>query len=150
MKKIFINITYIVLSVMSITYLFVSCANLDNYETPQGIIVATGHTGLPIIGLLLLFPLIILTIIALTTGNAKVVFSRDVIAFFSSLFIVGSTIIALCISTMNYYYVPVILLLCTLILLVTSSMSIIKLIKEDELTKKDNKEVIEEPKTENE
>ena len=52
MKKIFINITYIVLSVMSLSYLLVGCAYVEGFESPQGIIAATAHTGLPIIGLI--------------------------------------------------------------------------------------------------
>ena len=137
MKKIFINITYIVLSIMSLTYLFVPCAFTAADESAQGIIAATAHTGLPIMGLLLLFPLVILTIVALTTNNIKVTFARDVITFFASIFILVSTIITFCICAMENFYVPIIILVCVCVLLGTSTYAVIKTIKEDELTKKD-------------
>lgn len=136
MKKIFINITYIVLSVMSLTYLLVGCAYVEGFESPQGIIAATAHTGLPIIGLILIFPIIILTIVAVSTNKPKVIFARDVIAFFASIFILASTIITFCICPMANFYVPIIQIICVVILLVTSSMAIINAIKQDELSNK--------------
>jgi hypothetical protein len=140
MKKIFLNITYLVLSVMTLTYLFIGCCY--NGENVVGVIIAAANTGLPVIGLILLFPLIILTIISICTDNIKVTFARDVVSIFGSAFILASSIIVMFAKVMENYYVPIIIIVCTLVILVTAFISVFKSIKADELAKKNKEENI--------
>ena len=122
------------------SYLFIGCCY--NGENVVGVIIAAANTGLPVIGLILLFPLIILTIISICTDNIKVTFARDVVSIFGSAFILASSIIVMFAKVMENYYVPIIIIVCTLVILVTALISVFKVIKADELAKKNKEENI--------
>ena len=60
MKKLFLGITYIVLVVVSFVYLLIPCVKVtvDNTQeyVEQAIITNSVDTGLPILGLVFIFP----------------------------------------------------------------------------------------------
>ena len=145
MKKILINITFIVISVMLMVYLLIYCAYNDVTAASENILVAAGQTGLSEVGFILLFPLFVLTIVTLTTNNKKVAFAKDVIGLFSSLFIIAATIITMVISVLTNYYVPVIVLICATVLLLCSAYYTFKAIKEDDSKKKKESEEANKP-----
>ena len=145
MKKILINITFIVISVMLMVYLLIYCAYNDVSAANENILVAAGQTGLSEVGFILLFPLFVLTIVTLTTNNKKVAFAKDVIGLFASLFIIAATIITMVISVLTNYYVPVIVLICATVLLLCSAYYTFKAIKEDDSKKKKESEEANKP-----
>lgn len=145
MKKILINITFIVISVMLMVYLLIYCTYNDVSAASENILVAAGQTGLSEVGFILLFPLFVLTIVTLTTNNKKVAFAKDVIGLFASLFIIAATIITMVISVLTNYYVPVIVLICATVLLLCSAYYTFKAIKEDDSKKKQESEEANKP-----
>ena len=145
MKKILINITFIVISVMLMVYLLIYCTYNDVSAASENILVAAGQTGLSEVGFILLFPLFVLTIVTLTTNNKKVAFAKDVIGLFASLFIIAATIITMVISVLTNYYVPVIVLICATVLLLCSAYYTFKAIKEDDSKKKKESEEANKP-----
>ena len=144
MKKIFINITHIVLAVMIITYLLINCAKVPvngDINSSQlenaAVIAASANTGLPVIGFILFFPTVILSIVCLCVDNIKIAFARNVIALFASIFVLTATIITMVSYKLLNYYVPIILIICTAVILICSAYYIFKAIKEDDLNKKE-------------
>lgn len=143
MKKIFFNITCIVLAVMLLIYLLIECCMLE-MDGKKGILAATADTGLPVIGYILLFPTIVLTVISMCLDKKTLSFAKDIISLFSSIFILAATIIAMCKFQMFNLYVPIIVIICASIFLIYSAISVFKAIKKDELSKKDKNDVVNE------
>lgn len=151
MKKIFINISYVVIVVVLGVYMLLNCApvSVSGELANRSIIYVTTNVGLSIIGFILLFPIFILTIVTLSVDNKKVSFARDVIALFASLFLVTSIVIAFFRDIdINYIYVPVIAMICAGALLICSIYFIIKAIKNDELKEEEQEQIQEDTKKE--
>lgn len=136
MKKTLYNITFIVLTSVLFVYLLIDAIE-NEVESYSSILVGTANTGLSPIGFILLIPVLVLSIVSLCTNNKKVTFSKDVISLFSSLFILTSTIIGMCICKIVNLYVPIVIIISSIVLITMAGMAIFKAIKEDDENKKE-------------
>ena len=134
MKRIFIGITYILMLVMQFVYLLIPCLT-EVIESEKNVIGSTTDTGLPIIGLVFIFPAFVFTVLALCNEKAIFNFLRDVFGLFTGLFILAATTVMIVrdYSHLTGYYVPVILGICSIVILALGAKGVFMGIKNDSL-----------------
>ena len=143
MKKLFLGITYIVLVVVLFVYLLIPCVkpstNSSGY-VEQAIITSSVDTGLPILGLVFIFPTAIFSILSLTMNKAIITFLKYVFGLFMGVFILAANIVVLTRSFYDIYslFVPIILVVASLCALVIAIYGIKEGITSDNLIKKNN------------
>ena len=144
MKKLFLGITYIVLVVVLFVYLLIPCVKVDSTNSQgyveQAIITSSVDTGLPILGLVFIFPTAIFSILSLTMNKAIITFLKYVFGLFMGLFILAANIVVLTRSFYDIYskFVPIILVVASLCALVIAIYGIKEGITSDNLVKKNN------------
>ena len=144
MKKLFLGITYIVLVVVLFVYLLIPCvkapANNSQGYVEQAIITSSVDTGLPILGLVFIFPTAIFSILSLTMNKAIITFLKYVFGLFMGVFILAANIVVLTRSFYDIYslFVPIILVVASLCALVIAIYGIKEGITSDNLIKKNN------------
>lgn len=147
MKRIFMGITYLLLTVIMFVYIMLFAFTK---EKPTGgtealnIVAGTSDTGLPFIGIVFIIPAFVFTIIALCTDeNAMMKFFRDMFSLFATLFIAASYGVALgrFYNAITSMFVPIILGICIVILLGFSLCGVVIAILKDEIRLKKEKEV---------
>lgn len=140
MKRIFLGITYILLAVITFVYLLIPC--LDGVKAGNGntsVLVSTADTGLPVIGLIFVFPTFVFTVIALCNDKAMFAFLRDVFGLFTGLFVIASTTIMVVrdYNAITSIFVPVIIGLCSIIITSLSAYGVITAISQEKLQVKE-------------
>ena len=144
MKKLFLGITYIVLVVVLFVYLLIPCvkapANNSQGYVDQAIITSSVDTGLPILGLVFIFPTAIFSILSLTMNKAIITFLKYVFGLFMGVFILAANIVVLTRSFYDIYslFVPIILVVASVCALVIAIYGIKEGITSDNLVKKNN------------
>ena len=144
MKKLFLGITYIVLVVVLFVYLLIPCVKVDSTNSQgyveQAIITSSVDTGLPILGLVFIFPTAIFSILSLTMNKAIITFLKYVFGLFMGVFILAANIVVLTRSFYDIYslFVPIILVVASLCALVIAIYGIKEGITSDNLIKKNN------------
>lgn len=144
MKKLFLGITYIVLVVVLFVYLLIPCVKVDSTNSQgyveQAIITSSVDTGLPILGLVFIFPTAIFSILSLTMNKAIITFLKYVFGLFMGVFILAANIVVLTRSFYDIYslFVPIILVVASLCALVIAIYGIKEGITSDNLVKKNN------------
>jgi len=144
MKKLFLGITYIVLVVVLFVYLLIPCVkgastNSSGY-VEHAIITSSVDTGLPILGLVFIFPTAIFSILSLTMNKAIITFLKYVFGLFMGVFILAANIVVLTRSFYDIYslFVPIILVVASVGALVIAIYGIKEGITSDNLVKKNN------------
>ena len=144
MKKIFLGITYIVLVVVSFVYLLIPCVKVTVGNTQeyveQAIITSSVDTGLPILGLVFIFPTAIFSILSLTMNKAIITFLKYVFGLFMGLFILASNIVVLTRNFNDIYslFVPILLVVASVCALGIAAYGIKEGITSENLIKKNN------------
>ena len=144
MKKLFLGITYIVLVVVLFVYLLIPCVKVSSTNSQgyveQAIITSSVDTGLPILGLVFIFPTAIFSILSLTMNKAIITFLKYVFGLFMGVFILAANIVVLTRSFYDIYslFVPIILVVASLCALVIAIYGIKEGITSDNLVKKNN------------
>lgn len=144
MKKLFLGITYIVLVVVLFVYLLIPCVKVDSTNSSgyveHAIITSSVDTGLPILGLVFIFPTAIFSILSLTMNKAIITFLKYVFGLFMGVFILAANIVVLTRSFYDIYskFVPIILVVASLCALVIAIYGIKEGITSDNLVKKNN------------
>ena len=144
MKKLFLGITYIVLVVVLFVYLLIPCVKVSSTNSQgyveQAIITSSVDTGLPILGLVFIFPTAIFSILSLTMNKAIITFLKYVFGLFMGVFILAANIVVLTRSFYDIYslFVPIILVVASLCALVIAIYGIKEGITSDNLIKKNN------------
>ena len=149
MKRIFIGIAYLLLTVIVFVYILLNAFTKDvlvegvSRLQHYSIVSATVDTGLPFIGIVFIIPAFVFTIIALCSDeNAMMKFFRDMFSLFAALFIAASYGVAIgrYYDSISSWFVPIILGICTVIVLGLSSYGVVNAILKDELRLKKEKE----------
>jgi hypothetical protein len=145
MKKIFIGILYILMLVMQFVYLLIPCIKSpdETVTALNNIMGANSSTGLPVIGLVFIFPAFVFTVLALCNEKAIFNFLRDVFGLFTGIFILASTTVLLArdYKLITGYFVPVIIGVCSLVILILGAKGVFEGIKNDSLKGKQASEV---------
>lgn len=137
MKKIFFSVTYLILTVMLFTYLVITpyIPGYSGYiDSLSGQI---GFTGLPVIAIVLLIPLFVFDILALCINRKGIVFCREMIGFFASVFCLACAIIGI-FYMLDAIYIPIIVIVCSIPLGVLTLLNIIKALKKEKTEESDN------------
>ena len=139
MKRIFLGITYILLLVMMFVYLLIPCWHgvVNAAEGTKGsynVLVKTSNTGLPVIGMVFIFPAFIFSIIALCNDKPMTNFLRDVFGLFAGVFT------AQYFDDINALFVPIILMACAALASVLGAVGVVQGIQSDNLRKETNNE----------
>ena len=146
MKRIFLGITYILLLVMMFVYLLIPCwhgvVNAEGTEGSYNVLVKTSNTGLPVIGMVFIFPAFIFSIIALCNDKPMTNFLRDVFGLFAGVFSLASAVVftAQYFDDINALFVPIILMVCAALASVLGAVGVVQGIQSDNLRKETNNE----------
>ena len=146
MKRIFLGITYILLLVMMFVYLLIPCWNgiTDAANGTKGtfnVLVRTSNTGLPVIGMVFIFPAFIFSIIALCNDKPMTNFLRDVFGLFAGVFCLVSAIVFVVKEPSNEIFalfVPIILMVCAALSTVLGSIGVVTGIRNDDIKRTAN------------
>lgn len=144
MKKLFLGITYIVLVVVLFVYLLIPCVKVPSTNSQgyveQAIITNSVDTGLPILGLVFIFPTAVFSILSLTMNKAMITFLKFVFGLFMGVFILAASIVVLTRSFYDIYslFVPIILIVAAVCSTVIAVFGIIEGITSDNLIKRNN------------
>lgn len=143
MKKIFLGMSNLLLIVITFTYMVITVeySNEAGRILKDDLVGLTNKTGFPVIGIIFLIPAFIFTIIYLSTKNKYNELFKSLFSLFGGIFCLLTGVIGLTLFKMNYY-IPYIVTFASLFICVISIISIVCLIKNDELKKDEPKEEI--------
>lgn len=128
LKKIFYGSLYLVLQTMILSYMTIN-PMVDG--TRIGTLIGlTDFTGVPVIGVIMIFPAFVFTIISLTMEKKAVNFCRDLFSMFVGLFITASSIVGI-FKMFDALYVPIIVAICSVTLLIISLVNVAIALKKD-------------------
>ena len=128
LKKIFYGSLYLVLQTMILSYMTIN-PMVDG--TRIGTLIGlTDFTGVPVIGVIMIFPAFVFTIISLTMEKKAVNFCRDLFSMFVGLFITASSIVGI-FKMFDALYIPIIVAICSVTLLIISLVNVATALKKD-------------------
>lgn len=128
LKKIFFGSLYLVLLIMLFTYMVIDPIVDGNHIGT--LVDNTKFTGIPVIGVILIFPSFVFTILSLTMEKKAITFCRDLFSMFVGIFTLISSIIGV-FNMFNALYIPIIVALCSLAILIISLVNVISAMKQD-------------------
>lgn len=128
LKKIFFGSLYLVLLIMLFTYMVIDPIVDGNHIGT--LVDNTKFTGIPVIGVILIFPSFVFTILSLTMEKKAITFCRDLFSMFVGIFTLISSIIGV-FNMFNALYIPIIVALCSLAILIISLINVISAMKQD-------------------
>lgn len=128
LKKIFFGSLYLVLLIMLFTYMVIDPIVDGNHIGT--LVDNTKFTGIPVIGVILIFPSFVFTILSLTMEKKAITFCRDLFSMFVGIFTLISSIIGV-FNMFNALYIPIIVGLCSLAILIISLINVVSAMKQD-------------------
>lgn len=128
LKKIFYGSLYLVLQTMILSYMTIN-PMVDG--TRIGTLIGlTDFTGVPVIGVIMIFPAFVFTILSLTMEKKAVNFCRDLFSMFVGIFTTISSIVGI-FKMFDALYIPIIVAICSVTLLIISLINVAIALKKD-------------------
>ena len=128
LKKIFYGSLYLVLQTMILSYMTIN-PMVDG--TRIGTLIGlTDFTGVPVIGVIMIFPAFVFTILSLTMEKKAINFCRDLFSMFVGIFTTISSIVGI-FKMFDALYIPIIVAICSVTLLIISLINVAIALKKD-------------------
>ncbi len=123
MKRIFRGISYIMLLTLMLTYFLIGTDKGNAF-------ILSVYTGVPVIGLILIFPTFTLTILSVCIPSKTIKFVSELLSMFTSIFFMASGIISMFKVGAEFWWPFIILIVCSLIMLVVTVIQVVKKLTE--------------------